>query len=136
MTVLSTGTINPGAAFVLIPNLSTTINVPAGARVIVTTDGGIQTQSASTTGLSRVDIAVAVDGAILPAGAYRRVIAQNTGGSVTTIENYAMTMSLNLAAGNHTFAVYAGQATGSLANVSGDASSVLQGVLTVTIVKL
>jgi hypothetical protein len=133
--MLSTGTINPGAGFLLIPNLSTTINVPAGALVLVTTDGGIQTTSASTTGLSRVDIAVAVDGAILPAGAYRRIIAQNTGGSVTTIESYAMTMSLSLAAGNHTFAVYAGQATGSVANVSGDANSVLQGTLTVAILK-
>ena len=135
VTLLGTGTINPGAAFVIIPNLTTTINVPANAMVLVSTDGGIQTTSAVTTGVSRVDIALQVDGALLPSGSYRRVIAQNTGGSTTTIENYAMATSLALPAGNHTIAVVAALQSGSAANVGGNSASVLQGQLTVTILK-
>jgi hypothetical protein len=135
VTVFGTGTINPGAAFVTIPNLTTTIDVPAGARVLISTDGGVQTTSADSTGMSRVDVAFVVDGVPLPSGGYRRVIAQNTGGSTTAIENYAMSTSLALPAGNHTIAVNAALQSGSAANVRGDSNSILQGQLTVTILK-
>ena len=108
----------------LIPGLTTTINVPANALVLISTDGGIQTTSAVTTGVSRVDVALHIDGVISPAGAYKRVIAQNTGGSTSTIENYAMSISRVLSAGNHTFAVMAALQSGSPATVSGDATSV------------
>jgi hypothetical protein len=47
-----------------------------------------------------------------------------------------MTMSMVLPAGNHTFAVFAALQSGSPASVSGDSSSVLQGQLTVTVLKL
>jgi hypothetical protein len=135
VTVFGTATISPGAAFVVIPNLTTTVNVPANAVVLISTDGGVSTTSAVTTGVSRVDIALHVDGALLPDGGYRRVIAQNTGGSVTTIENYAMSARLVLPAGNHTFDVRAALQSGSPANVGGNNASVLQGQLTVTILK-
>jgi collagen triple helix repeat protein/IPT/TIG domain-containing protein len=135
VTVLGNATINPGAAFTLIPNLTTAITVPANATVLISTDGGIQTTSAVTTGVSRVDVVFVIDGVLLPAGGYRRVIAANSGGSTTTIENYAMSTSLSLAPGAHTIAVFAALNSGSPANVGGNASSVLQGQLTVTILK-
>jgi hypothetical protein len=135
-TVLSTGGLSPGSAgFSLVPNLLTTINVPAGGVVQVITDGGVQTTSGAFTGFSRVDVAIAVDGAIVPAGGYRRVIAQNNTGAVGAIENYSITMSLPLAPGNHTIGTYAWLSGGSAATISGDATTVLQGTLTVTVIK-
>lgn len=135
-TVFSSSTINPGASFVVIPGLTQTVNVPVGYQAYLAASGGVQTTSTSTTGVSRVDITFFVDGVGVPAGSYRRVIAQNTGGSTTTIENWSMSaMTPNLPPGNHTFDVRAALQTGSSANVGGDSSSVLQSDLTVILIK-
>ena len=135
MTLFGTGQINPGANFELIPGLTTTISVPANAVIVLDADGGIQTTSASTTGFSRVDVALAIDGSIVPNGGFRRVIAANTGGTTTAIENYSLGLSATLPAGNHTFAVFAALQSGSAANVGGNNTSVLQGRITVQILK-
>lgn len=134
-TAFGTSTISPGPGFVLIPGLTQTINVPAGYQVYMSTSGGIQTTSASTTGISRVDIAFAIDGMITSTGNYRRVIAANTGGGTTTIENWSTSSLTSLPAGSHTIQVMTSLNSGSAANVSGDSSSVLQGDLTVMLIK-
>lgn len=142
-TVLSTGALNPVAAFGIIPGLTTTINVPSVCAsaptqcfVYISADGGVQTQSATTTGVSRVDITLHIDGLIPAAGAYKRVIAQNTGGSTTTIENWALGYATPLSVGNHTISVVAGLQSGTAAVVGGDSTSVLQGRLTVIVVRM
>ena len=134
-TVYSTGTVNPGAAFVLIPGLTQTINVPAGYQVYMSASGGVQTTSTTTTGFSRVDIVFGIDGSIVPAGNYRRVVAANTGGNTSTIENWHISSVASLSAGSHTIEVFASLQAGSPANVSGNSTSVLQGDLTVVMIK-
>jgi hypothetical protein len=131
-----TATVSPGAAFALVPGLSQTITVPSNSRVIIATDGGIQTSSAATTGVSRVDIAIVVDGSIVPNGGYRRVIAANTDGNTSTIAYWAQQVTVELPAGNHTVTVQSALQSGSSAAVSGNNTSVMQGVLNVTVIKL
>jgi hypothetical protein len=124
------------AGFTLVPGLIQTITVPSNANVCAVTDGAIQTTSASTTGFSRVDVVLTLDGNFLPGGAgFRRVTAANTGGSVTNITYWSFSDCLPLAAGGHTISVFAQLQSGSTATVSGDSTSVLQGQLTTFILK-
>lgn len=123
--------------YTLIPGLSQTINIPANSAVYVHTDGGIQC-TATGNAYSVVDIGIFVDGNISSAGGQRRVVAANTTGIAQVITNWSFGRNYTLSAGNHTFdvkAVYvsAGAAT---ANVSSGGAPQLQGVLTVTVVKL
>jgi hypothetical protein len=137
-TVLSTGSLSPGATFAVIPGMSTTINVPSvcasgstSCVVYISADGSVQTTSGLTSGVSRVDIALQIDGSLTPGGAYKRVIAQNTDGSTQSIENWAFGYTVALTPGNHTIQVVASLQSGSAATVGGNSSSVLQGRLTV-----
>lgn len=141
-TVLSTSSVSPGAGFVPIPGLSITMTIPAVCNVgstactaYISTDGGMQTTSAITTGVSRVDVVLTYDAALFPAGGYKRVTAANTGGNTTAIENWAFGYTTPVSTGTHTFAVFAALNSGSPATVGGNATSVLQGRLTVIIVR-
>ena len=126
-------------AFMLVPGLSLSIDVPADSNLLINTHGGVQTMSGSTSGVSRVDIAIVIDAAVAPTfvpGGIQRVVAANTGGSLTTITNWSMTASPALAPGAHTIQVYAAFNGGNtLANVSGNNTSVLQGALSVLVLK-
>jgi len=138
-TVYSSSTLSvaPATGFTVIPGMTTTINVPANYKVLITAGGGVQTTSVSTTGFSTVDVAVHVDGALTPSGAFRRVIALNSGGITSTIANWSTSLVLTLAPGSHTIDVRASGTGGAsaTANVGGDSSSVLQGELTVIFIK-
>lgn len=102
----------------------------------VATDGGIQTSSTAATGVSRVDIAIYVDGGALIDGGYRRCIVANTTGAVSMIGNWSTTTMVGpLTAGLHTIDVRAFLQSGVAATVSGNNSSPLQGVLTVIVLK-
>jgi hypothetical protein len=132
--VVSTST----TSYTLIPGLTTTINVPANSMVIVHTDGGIQSTGATSSSYSVVDVGIFVDGVVSSQGGQRRIAIANTSSLAQLIANWSMTRSYSLSAGNHTFEVKAvnGAAGSSNANVSSASAPQLQGVLTVTIIKL
>ena len=137
VTVWNTGltTITPASGFTIIPGLQTTVTVPANSKVYVSTYGGIQTTSGSLSGFSLVDVALFVDGVLVPEAAYQRLNAIN-GGVTGAFAYWAISTAPTIAAGAHTFTVRAkGNGSGSNATVGGDNTSVLQGELTVIFVK-
>jgi hypothetical protein len=124
------------ATFVIVPGLTQTVTVPANSVLYISTDGGILTTSTAATGFSIVDVVIFVDGAVISDASFHRVIAANTTGIVTMIEYWSAANVRTLSAGSHTIDVRAAFAGGSAAaQVSGDASSVLQGQLSVVILK-
>lgn len=124
------------AGYVQVPGLTTSVTVPASAVVYFATDGGITTQSTSTSGYSGVDIVLQVDGTNLTAGGYRRIYAANTAGLTSNIANWSLSAAVpNLTAGSHTFAVKAYWVGGSAATVGGDSLSVNQPTMSVLVLK-
>ena len=124
-----------GAGFTLVPGLTATVTVPASAVVLVMSDGGVVTTSASSTGFSQVDVALHVDGNLLADGGYQRVVAANTGG-VTAFNSARWNLSqvLTLSPGSHAISVSAtGTGVGSDATVGGSPSSVYRGTLSVVV---
>ncbi|CAN5782728.1 hypothetical protein BH11BAC7_BH11BAC7_17460 [soil metagenome] len=124
--------------YTLIPGLTQTINVPANCRVYVTSTGGIQSTGATSATFSVVDIGLFCDGVVSTTGGQRRLSIANTTALAQLISNWSLTQTYNLSAGNHTFEVKAvnGAAGSANANVSSGSAPQLQGVLTVTIIKL
>lgn len=131
--VVSTAT----TSYTLIPGLTQTITVPAGCKVLVDTDGGMQSTGATSSTYSVVDIAIFADGVASSSGGQRRLSIANTSALAQLIENWSMHRTYTLSAGSHTFEVRAvsGAAGSSSANVSSAAAPQLQGVLRVTIIK-
>jgi hypothetical protein len=138
--VFSTGQLQVSSAttvYTLIPGLTETINIPAGCKAYVHSDGGIQC-TATGSAFSVVDIAFFVDGVQSTQAGTKRVIAANTTGLAQMISNWSFGRTYALSAGNHTFEVKAIYPTGSgasTANVSSGSAPQIQGVLTVTIIK-
>lgn len=122
--------------FTLVPGLTQTLTIPANSIVYISTDGGVSTTSVASNGYSGVDIAIYIDGAILSNGGYKRIYVLNNGGLVGNFGFWSMSLAQSLSAGSHTIAVRAAYIAGSTATVSGNNLSVLQGELTVTILKL
>jgi hypothetical protein len=137
--VFGTGsaTISASTAFTDLPGLSQSVTVPSNAVLKVSVDGGLQTESTANNGVSVVDVALVIDGVVAANGGYKRIVAANTTGIVTMISNFDMSQAIPLTPGAHTIKVAAKGNGGasSPALVSGDSTSVLQGELTVTIVK-
>lgn len=125
-------------SFTLIPGLSQTIDVPADTIVRVDTNGGLQCTAAGAA-FSVVDIALFVDGVASVQGGQRRVVAANTTTVGQMIANWSFGRSYQLAPGNHTFEVRAisGDTTGTAAaaNVSSASTPLIQGVLTVSLLR-
>ena len=121
--------------FTVIPGLTQRITVPSTSVLEIYTDGSVETSSTSSSGVSSVDISIFIDGVVAANGAYKRIIAANTSGSGQNITNYAMGKSATLTAGSHTIDVRAKYFSGSTAYVSGDNTTVMQGLLRVTILK-
>ncbi len=131
--VVSTGT----TTYTLIPGLSQAVTIPAGCKVMVSTDGGVQSTGTTSTTYSVLDIGIFVDGVVSTSGGQRRLSIQN-GSLAQLIGNWSMHRTYTLTAGSHTFQVKAmdgGAAGSSNANVSSASAPQLQGVLTVTIIK-
>jgi len=119
--------------YTLVPGLTQTISVPANAKVVVSTNGGVQ---AVGTGNNHavVDFAIYVDGGLVGSGGQQRVIAANTTGLGNMLDNWSFGKSYDLSAGSHTISVMAKDGVGTLdANVSGT-NGLIQGVLTVVII--
>jgi hypothetical protein len=106
--------------------------------VYVSTTGGIQSTGATSTTYSVVDVGLFCDGVVSSTGGQRRISIANTTALAQLISNWSLIQTYNLTAGNHTFEVKAMSGAGgsSTANVSSGSAPQLQGVLTVTIVKL
>ena len=123
-------------AFTLVPGLTTTVNVPAGARVYVTTSGGVQCAEAGVA-YAAVDIGLFVDNTTVGAAGMRRVVAANTGGVGNMIATWSFGRTLNPLPGAHTFDVRAISAdpNSANANVSSALAPQIQGVLTVMVLK-
>jgi hypothetical protein len=122
--------------FTIVPGLSQTITVPSNSVLYVSTDGGFQTQTAATTGWSRVDIAIFIDGAVATNGGNRRIYAANTQGVTGITQTWSMAQSMTLAAGSHTIDVRTQLVDGTApALVSGNSASPLRGEMTIVVVK-
>ena len=122
----------------LIPGLTTTINVPTQTMVYIQTNGGVNGIGTTTTSGSAIDVALVVDGTILPAGGYQRMYADNPTGNATVtnwVANWNMAVILTLSPGTHTVEVEAVYVAGSNATVSGGATAIKQGTLTIMILK-
>jgi hypothetical protein len=127
-------------ALTLIPGLSTSISVSGQTMVYIQTNGGVNTLATTTSGGSALDIAIIVDGSVLPAGGYQRMYADNpTGANLANttnwVANWNTSVILTLAAGLHTIEVDAVYVSGSSASVSGVGNSIKQGTLTVMVLK-
>jgi hypothetical protein len=114
--------------------INPTVTVPGpNAVVTLATDGAIQVNSAAAGATTIVNILLYLDNATYLTG--RQYIVAN--GAFIGLSNWSFTTSIGgLAAGNHTFNMYAQLAAGSPATATvGDASnSPLRGALTVTVI--
>jgi hypothetical protein len=137
-TVVGTAQLNVTSSvvtFTLIPGLTQTIDVPADSVLIILSDGGIQTTSATSGGASVVDLALYIDGAQHAGGGYRRVTAaNNTGITSGMTATWSLSVATVLSAGQHTIELRARYILGSTAIVSGNTTP-LQGALTVAAIK-
>jgi hypothetical protein len=121
-----------------VPGLTQTITVSSNSVVYISTQGGVICNSIATTGFSVVDIAISIDGSSPNTISYgiNRLFAVNTSTVVSVIENWSIGRTVSLSPGSHTISVSTRLGSGNVAAiVSGDASSVLQGQLTVIILK-
>lgn len=122
----------------LIPGLTTTITVPTQTMVCIQTNGGVNTVGTTTTSGSAIDVALVVDGNVLPAGGYQRMYADNPTGNATVgnwVANWNMSVILTLSAGTHTVEVDTATVQGQNATVSGGFGAINQGTLTIMILK-
>jgi len=128
--------------FQIIPGLTKTITLTSPAKLLVFTDGGIQTTSASTAGYSLCDVVVNINGNWCADGGFKRLNAINSTGitgafAFWSMGVYATTSSGNytLPAGTYTIDVRANLQLGSNATIGGNNTTVLQGVMQVFIVQ-
>lgn len=123
--------------FVTIPGLSLTVDIPAGARVRVDTNGGLQC-AALGNAYAAVDLALFVDNATPGQGGMRRVVAANTAAVANMIASWSFGRTFTLNPGSHTFEVRAittGDPNNATANVSSGSAPQIQGVLTVMVLR-
>jgi hypothetical protein len=123
------------STWTLIPGLTQTISVPSSSILYIATDGGVAVSTTTTTAYSAVSISLYVDGVAVAPGGYRRVVASNTTSLGNMSTTWSMSLSKTLTAGTHTIEVRAALSQGSTAWVSGDGTSILQGEMSVLIVK-
>ena len=129
---------NSSSLFFIIPGLQQTITVPENSVVYIATDGGLQIQSTSTTAFSVTDIAIFIDGALPVNTSQQRIIISNTSSFTLQLAYWSMSQIVTLTAGSHNIivgAASAGGVSGSSVTVSGITGSVIQGKLSVIILK-
>jgi hypothetical protein len=127
------------ATWTILPGLSRTITLTAPAKVVINTNGGVQTASTTLDGGSIVDVALWNNAALLPDGGFKRLTVLNMGALapqnfVTCFEYWSMDNTLTLPAGTYTFDVRARWQAGGNANIGGNNTSVLQGVMNIMVI--
>jgi hypothetical protein len=127
--------------FQALPGLNATFTLATPSKVFVTTDGGFQTLSASSSGCSLIDVVVILDGNFIADGGYKRISACNTSTLTGNFASWSMSCFATntsgnyiLPAGTHTIEVQARRVGGSNAVVGGDNTTVLQGLVQLFIV--
>lgn len=136
--MLGTGTLVSSTTNFFVPGLTANFTVPANAVVVVTANGGLQTQSAvpGTAGAAMVELGLYADSQTLQAGSRRRITSTAEDG----IQYWSISQVISFTAGAHSVALAAFEPMPatftSHANVSGNASvnPLLQGSITVTII--
>ena len=129
---------NTTTALTLIPGLTTTITATTETMVCIQTNGGVNTVGTTTTSGSAIDVALVVDGNILPNGGYQRMYADNPTGNATVtnwVANWNMSVIITLSAGIHTVEVDTATVQGQNATVSGGFGAINQGTLTIMLLK-
>ena len=121
--------------FTIIPGLTQAINVPANSVLTISTSGGFETTSLSTSGSTAVDIAIFIDGIAPTNGSWLTFVAANTTGVLQNRTNFALQKSATLSAGNHTIDIRVKRVFGSAALVSGNNTTTMQGILSIAILK-
>jgi hypothetical protein len=135
----------------IVPGLTTTFIVPASSTLYLSSDGGIAPTTATDGATVVVDVVFVIDNQLTANAGFQRVLATNrniTNNGVTTsvgIVYWSMAQNVDLSPGTHTIAVAAALSaqnanptvpiSATAATVSGNNTSVLQGQLTVIIVK-
>jgi hypothetical protein len=127
------------SAFTVVPGLSQTFTVPANARVYIASHGGASNNATTPGTAGIVDIALSIDGANPDVSTvpdfYHRLFVANASNIVNGLEYWSMSGVVELAPGVHTFDIRTRHILGNAVTVSGDGNSVLQGSLTVLILK-
>ncbi len=123
----------------ILPGLSRTITLTAPAKVVISSNGGVQTNSLTLDGGSIVDVALWNNAALLPDGGFKRLTALNMGAAapqnlVTCFEYWAMECTLTLPAGTYTFDVRGRWIAGSPATIGGNNTTVMQGVMNIMVI--
>lgn len=116
---------------VVLPGLSTTVDVPAGSVLFITTDGGAAANSGAAGVVSSVGVHLLVDG--VPIDRPFRLL--NIFGP-SAVMNWSIATTLELSAGPHTIEVAAAlaQAASTPALMSGGAGEALQGQLSIAVI--
>lgn len=128
--------INTGTALTYLSGFPVNIDVPTNTTIMVSSDVGVLTNNNGNAGFSMVDIVLLVDGTLLTNGGYQRVMPANNANTGGTIDYASFSQSIELTPGTHTIGLAAaGTGVGNNATVGGDNTSVLQGEVTVTILK-
>ena len=122
----------PSATFTPVPGLAVSVNVPADAVALVSTDGGTRVNAGANAG-STVEIRLTVDG--VQSGPVRRISPQNS--TIVGYDIWSLFQTLELAEGTYTLAVEARLVQGASVFVSGssDSESFLRGALSVAVLK-
>lgn len=122
-------------SYATISGLSQTVLVPVNGLLFISTDGGIENLFANA-GYAIADIALFVDGIIFAGAGKRRVTCMNTWNAKKISSTWALSCLASLAAGIHTIEVKikfveSSASTPPIVQVSGNASSQNQGMLSV-----
>ena len=142
-TVYQTGVVDLGGglAWLPLPGMSISVNVPANSVLLAAADGGIAVNSPSPTGVSLVNIGLIVDNVFIVGGAsqsaIREVSAVNNALLSQMPNAWSLSRSMSLAPGLHTIALEVENACVGCSDtfVGGGTGSPLQSQLTVTILK-
>ena len=135
-TVFSTAslTLNSSVSnYTLIPGLTQSVTVPAGAVVYVSSNGGFQCNGTGNTNANG-DFAIYVNNTATTI--QRRVIAANTAGVGNMISQWALSGVVALTEGTHTIQVRAKLGDGATApGLAGGANDLVKGTLSVIVIK-
>ena len=128
--------INTNTTLTYLSGYPVNIDVPTNTTTLITCDVGVLNNGNGPNAFCMVDIVLIVDGVPLTNGGYQRVMPANNNNTGGTIDYASFSQSIELTQGTHTIGLAAaGTGVGNDATVGGDNTSVLQGEVTVTILK-
>jgi hypothetical protein len=120
-------------AFTALSGFPITVNYTTDTVLFVSGDVGVLLNENGNNATGRTDVVIYVDGAVLPNGGYQRLYTSNSSGNPIRYASFSQTLSLT--AGTHTIGLAVGNNIGGSVIVGGTAASVLQGELTITVLK-